>query len=269
MKRNIHILTFASENYIRAARLQKSTSLLLGFKHTLFTERNLPSEILEFARSHPRGFGFWMWKSYLIERMLHSSHIDDIYWWLDSSILPSRALKDIEFSTIYISENIFSNPLEWSKPIPNELLNNYSSFLQNGYLPDASYIGIKPSFFTLKLVSFWSRLCSNPYFVDDDLHGIQPSPRFRDHRHDQSMLGYTVYVFNITLYPSITQYGIGPLSLFHHRKSGSSLFSCLYVLLLCFIALLAPILRIRQNPITRLPKSLLYSKYILPSTYYK
>lgn len=263
MGKKIHILTFASDNYIRAARLQNLTARALGFKHTLYTKRDLPHEILEFSLSHTRGFGFWMWKSYLIERTLQSSHLDDIYWWLDASILPTKALKVVEFTNIYLSENIFSNPIEWSKPISSDLLSEYGVFLRDGFIPDASYIGIKPTSCTKNIISFWSKLCSNPSFINDDLHGMIPSPRFRDHRHDQSMLGYASYVFKLTPSPSITQFGLGPLCLLHHRKSANSLVSYLYILLLSLLALLSRFSRLRQGKMVRLPKSLLYSKPIV------
>ena len=133
---------------------------------------------------------------------------------------------------VYIMKNIYYDPRAWCKPLPPSISPCLQSFYLNGQVPDASVMGFRV---TPKIVSFakrWHDLCL-PAFIDDSLRFESvffDGGFFKDHRHDQSLLGLALYEASFSLSPSLTQYGIG--SLLHHRSALDSIRGYLRILLL-------------------------------------
>ena len=257
-----YILTFASKKFKNALTIQKIVSEYLGYAHIAFSENHLPS-FFKSSMSRLRGYGYWCWKPYLISKTLDVLPENSTFWWVDSAIIPLRKAQNLpqNFSYIYLQKNIYSEPRKWCKPITELMLfdaDMFENFLCHGQIPDASVIGFKVCPQTRKLVSDWLELCQVMSNIDDSLdQNIAVSPRFKDHRHDQSLLGFVAYKSKLDFLPSLTQYSEYNPQFYHHRLHCASLKLKIRVLIGYVYWLFISNAKINTKSV-KLPKSLLY-----------
>ena len=83
MEPDVHFCTFGSlPNYARALRTLCREAGESGYfaSVTAYTQHNLPAsrKELDFMSRNPKGYGFWIWKSILLEDMLEKIPAGDI-----------------------------------------------------------------------------------------------------------------------------------------------------------------------------------------------
>ena len=221
----IHFITFADSAYqFQASMLRISLYLSVGrnnFNFKCYTPKDLEALDYNFdplVSSHKRGYGLWSWKIPIILDYLNIIPNGDIVWYLDSTILVLPGFKNVQFSAhekLYITPNIFDEPLAWSK-YANYLPSNYIEYLKNGTVVDAAYIGIQKDSFVLNF--FHAILNSSwiaKYYLEDDAEIF--SARFISHRHDQSLISYFIWLNNISLSMPLTHYLLNNPALYHGR----------------------------------------------------
>ena len=93
MKNKIYFITFGSnDNYVEAGiRLIEQAKQLKIFDETiLITKEDLKEDNLfwkkhnNFILSNPKGFGYWIWKPYIIKKYFDKINDNDILLYLDS-----------------------------------------------------------------------------------------------------------------------------------------------------------------------------------------
>jgi len=85
-------MTFGSQKYMRCVdRISKEASDIEVFDHIHgFTEQHLKDDTEfwnlhgQFIENNSVGYGFWVWKSYLIQKMLHTMNYGDYLVYCDS-----------------------------------------------------------------------------------------------------------------------------------------------------------------------------------------
>jgi hypothetical protein len=253
-------LTFSTSQYLFSAQLQRLFVEALGGRHMLFTEKHLPREMLLYCTGNKRGFGYWRWKPYLISLVLDCIGEKDRLFWVDSGILPLKSLESLTFESMYIQNNVFSDPRAWCKPILEDKLPNATSFFLEGGVPDAAFIGFRKNRKSLAFVREWYALCCDHGLLSDDFGSDEFSshPRFVEHRHDQSLLGYVSMRNCIEYMDPITQYGQNSFYLFHHRKKIRNPVELLFILVLWGWLRIRCICGLNQSPMIRLQKRYLY-----------
>jgi len=224
------MITFATKSYLRPAILQHTYAKLLGFRHYIYTEKDLPQSINDYAIKYPRGYGYWSWKCWIILHILENMDEGERVWYLDAASIPLTDLKQVKIEDIYIQKNIFYDPTRWCKPSFENTAALGGDYLNKGLVPDASCIGIIKTYKSREVLNHWCKCCMNHNMIcDDQLISRKEcwENSFIDHRHDQAMLGYSAMCLQICLSPALTQFGEGPLSIYHHRstlKSAKSIF---------------------------------------------
>lgn len=221
----IHFITFADSAYqFQATMLRISLYLSVGrnnFNFKCYTPKEL--EALDYnhdplVSSHKRGYGLWSWKIPIILDYLNTMPDGDIVWYLDSTILVLPGIKDVKFldhQKLYLTPNIFDEPLAWSK-YANYLPSNYIEYLKNGSIVDAAYIGIlKDSFALTFFNSILNSSWTAKYYLEDDAEIF--SARFISHRHDQSLVSYFIWLNNISLSMPLTHHLLESPALYHGR----------------------------------------------------
>ena len=221
----IHFITFADSAYqFQATMLRISLYLTVGrnnFNFKCYTPKEL--EALGYnhdplVSSHKRGYGLWSWKIPIILDYLNTIPDGDIVWYLDSTMLVLPGLKDVKFldhQKLYVTPNIFDEPLAWSK-YANYLPSNYIEYLKNGSIVDAAYIGIRKDSFALTFFnSILNTSWTAKYYLEDDAEIF--SARFISHRHDQSLISYFIWLNNISLSMPLTHYLLKKPALYHGR----------------------------------------------------
>jgi hypothetical protein len=212
-------VTFATCEYFNAAWIQAVFVRLFGGKHIIFTPHHLPLSMQKYCEANKRGYGYWVWKPYLISMVFQKIKNNDRLFWLDAAILPLQSLKSLVFEDAFVQSNIFSDPRSWCKSSICLRLEHADSFFRNGFVPDASLIGFSKTIKAQDIVDKWLGCCQDHSLISDDKHGELPAYplHFQDHRHDQALLGYVAMCLNVPLSKSVSQFGLGPLMVYHHR----------------------------------------------------
>jgi hypothetical protein len=237
--------------------LQQCFAKMCGMDHIIFTPDHLPRRLRSYAAQNPRGYGYWVWKPYLIRYMISLLDPTDRLFWMDAAMLPFASLKKLQFSGVYIQKNIFHDPREWCNARPFESLPAGRQFFRDGAVPDASLIAFEVEASACRLADRWYELCLRHHLLADADSGDQLS-RFTDHRHDQSVLGYAAFEMGIGFSECITQYGLGGFHVLHHRLRLGSIVSFFRLLSSGGPLLLRHLMRAGSPKTVRLSKKYLY-----------
>jgi hypothetical protein len=211
------LISFADEKY-------QSQQQLLTFSSKPYFDEIInvgPEDIeQEFIESNQetfnfnRGYGYWIWKSYFIKRVLEYAQEGDILFYIDSG---NEIINDLQplFSLlqnqdIILFKNRDSNPLGnvwensmWTKADCFNLMGCNEKKYKKGYQVDASYILLKKTLFSNQFINEYLKYSCNKNIITDipNITGNNESD-FKDHRHDQSILSLLAIKHNVQLYES-------------------------------------------------------------------
>jgi hypothetical protein len=203
-------------------------------KITLFNENDIEPEFyqkntLQFKSS--RGFGYWVWKSYFINKLLKNADAEDIFFYIDASNeiikdlspLYEMCLKDEKGIILFDNRdgeptgNVWKNNL-WTKSDCFNLMGLKEDKYIFGNQVNASYILHRKTEFSENFFNIYKDFCENNYIISDDPNIMDNFNKdFRDHRHDQSILSLLSIQHNITIIRDPSQFG-GPNAFFSHNR---------------------------------------------------
>jgi len=208
------LLTFGTtgEYEKRAERLINLMKELDIFdKIILLTEQDLKNDPIfwnqhkTFIENNKRGYGYWVWKSYIIKKQLEILNDNDTLLYLDSSII-FRASKDkfIDLFNIVKRDYIIGSYCRvkcleyvWNKMDLIENLDmNHDAYL-NTRQRQAGSIMILNNKKTRELIDNWYTLSCQYHFIDDTTSIIKNISGFKEHRHDQSIYSLLTKKYNI------------------------------------------------------------------------
>jgi len=168
-----------------------------------------------FIKNNKRGFGYWIWKPYLILKTINQMKDGDILLYLDCGCELDFSEKKylIEYIEIVKQDKLmacYTTHIEklWNK---QDLINNLD-MNQEHYLitpqREAGAILLLVCDETRKLVEEWYATACN-YSMIDDTPSIQPNYiEFKEHRHDQSIFSLLTKKYNLCSDISINTYCI-------------------------------------------------------------
>ena len=207
----IHI-TFASDNMTISAANCHKTAIRYGAKggkifgpediDACFFERNMV--VLESTR----GAGYWLWKPYIINKMLDILPENEILIYTDAGLSVEQPLELlVKEMSGYIM--VFGNRWrhgDWCKmDVLKEM--DCEKYAEREQL-QASCIILRVSDFAKDFVSLWLDFCQKPGYIDDSPSKI-PNPKgWREHRHDQAILTNLVFLWNISVHWWPAQYNL-------------------------------------------------------------
>jgi len=208
----------------------------------LFKESDIDSDFYTKHQQHfrdKRGFGYWVWKSYFINKLLDKATDDDIFMFVDAGNLVTRDIK-ILFELCQQDEKgiiLFDNRdgtedgsvwknAQWTKSDCFNMLDLKTPEYINGDQVNASYIVFRKTEFSVKFFKQCAELCSNYNLISDAPNITENfNTAFRDHRHDQSILSLLSIRYKITIHRDPSEWGNKALykspygQLFqHHRR---------------------------------------------------
>jgi hypothetical protein len=202
----IHIISYGSNRYF--VRLSKNIISQISSKYnnvnfTLYTNADLPEKIVEYSKSEKRGYGYWIWKSYIISKKLNELNDGDILLYVDgrSSFKGNRIswldkfIDNFEYDIALWSMNNTSNK-EYTKI---ETMQYFDLETNQEYLKKKQYaagiILIRNCLVIRSLFNdFYDLSWSNKHLVNDD-NNISIHPEFITHRHDQSILNLLLFIY--------------------------------------------------------------------------
>jgi len=188
-----------------------------------------------------RGFGYWIWKSYFINKLLKTANDDDVFFYVDAGNYVSgdgiQAIYDIcakDEKGVLLFDNRDGSPnntnwknAQWTKSDCFNLMGLNTPEYVHGNQVNACYVMFRKTDFSVKFFNIFGSVCAN-YNIISDAPNITDNfnAEFRDHRHDQSILSLLAIYYKITVARDPSQWGNPYISstdtykqvFQHHRK---------------------------------------------------
>lgn len=216
----VHLLTFGGggPRYRRAGQRLVNQALASGLfdAASAVTDLDLKNDVSftsrhgEFVENHRRGYGYWLWKPYIISRTMSRLSDGDILFYCDAGCEFNRFGKDVfleylrmirENELLFFEINHLNET--WSK---GDLLIKYPNMIGRKMVM-GGVIGILVGDLGKNIVSDWYNLCSseNYHLIDDGASVAKNAPSFVENRHDQSCLNAILSKYSETFKFSIAE----------------------------------------------------------------
>ena len=211
MDKNI-VITFGShKHYIEAgSRLMHQCwhSKLFG-RHLLYTPVHLQGPFWKqhspFILSNPRGYGYWIWKPYLIQKTMNSMKDGDVLLYLDCGCeLDVNKHSKIQSALKLVERELLMGTIcspqhddeSWTKYDVIECIKAPIDTLKTPQRQAGALIFLVcPK--TRRLVNEWYELCCDYHNIDDSPSVLANAPNFVEHRHDQSVFSLLTKKHNL------------------------------------------------------------------------
>ena len=156
----------------------------------------------DFVRAHPRGGGYWLWKPFLVQRLLATLADGDVLVYADAGCALDAAKLPRFAEYVAATAAHPSGVLAFEMPHPQRVWTKAAAAaavaargpvdLDAGQVAATSFM-LRASPETRRLVADWYALCADYRLLDDspsrtaDGVALPEDPAFREHRHDQAL----------------------------------------------------------------------------------
>ena len=217
------LINFANKNF----RQQQYLSALLGKIHGKFDNvicyapKHLDSHFVQKnidIFSLKRGFGYWLWKPYLILKTLNAVRYGDWVVYSDSGSFFINSVKNILNEIECFNQDVvgFELPLierQWTKRELFISMECDDSFFKDSNQIHASIQFVKKSKFSLEFYKEYLNIAQSVINLTDECdYSVDQDPFFIEHRHDQSIYSLLYKKNNLITFKDPTQYGDDPFS---------------------------------------------------------
>jgi len=227
------LISFGSSGY--SGTLNKLKESANGFfdEVILYDEEKI-SDFIQTHQEHfkyTRGFGYWVWKPYIILKTLEKCDEGDIVFYSDSTVLFTDSPTEL-FDILKIEDICL-----FSTTYKNRTYTKYDTFTLMGLTDDkyidgehanAAFILIKKSDKSVSFIREFLSNCENINMISDENKSGVSIEGFSQHRHDQSILSLMAIKYGIKLHRDPSQWGASQTNLFsnsnyktiikHHRN---------------------------------------------------
>lgn len=220
-KMKIHFLTFVSSNFTTTLSRIKTEAEDSGFFDTItcLSELDLP---MQYRNEHQvnkesRGFGYWIWKSYITKELLSKINDGDILVYADGGCsinvegrkrfydyiekLIHSKTSTLSFQLTYPEKHYTKGDLFKHLHVQkNEEVKNSGQFMATTFF-------IRKDRNSEKLIQQWYSICHNHQNLIDDSASCYPNDsEFIAHRHDQSILSILIKLYGSTVLENETDF---------------------------------------------------------------
>jgi hypothetical protein len=152
-----------------------------------------------FIESHKRGYGYWIWKPYLMKKVFEQMNENDILVYLDSGCeinsggndkLNEYVKRCNQCDILYTSTRC--DEKTWTKMDLFRELNMNNDEIKNSIQRRAGVTITKKTSLTTDLLNDWYSIACNYHLIDDSPSMHPNDPSFREHRHDQSIFSLLI-----------------------------------------------------------------------------
>lgn len=179
----IHFMTFGSPNLNTTLNRIVDEAYNSKFFDEIhkFTINDLPKDVLDYCENNKKGYGFYIWKPFLVDEMINKIPEDDIIVWVDcgSSIYPSgkerfdeyiKLVKESEHANLGFEGWSEHYELTYSKRQMFDVLdvNEFLELKGGGLGLMAGVFIVRNTEYTRKIVKLWKDTCFNHKYLMDD-----------------------------------------------------------------------------------------------------
>ena len=196
------------ENYHDAAnRVTNEVKELNVFNdYIIYTDKYLKTDTpfwnkhSSFIENNKRGYGYWLWKPYIIMKTLNTMNNGEVLLYLDGGCevfkgdMNSLIEKCIKNDIVYTLTGTLEKEYTKTDLLIEMGLNNDK--IKDGPQYQASAIFLKKNEKIMKFVKEWYLLCCNYHLIDDSDSIKENDSIFIEHRHDQSVFSLLVKKYN-------------------------------------------------------------------------
>ncbi len=218
----IVFLVFACSNYrnlINSAmslinqikQLEIFNEILFYTAQDLMNDKEFWDKHGNFIMNNKRGFGYWIWKPYLIMKTMEKLNEGDILLYLDSEC--KIVLEEKQYLLKYLDIVKKNKILYFYSPnnivgLPEITLNkmdliyklnmqdNYNALYSHQFGGGIQLIYVCKEIYNLQK-SIYNYICEDYHYVDDTQSIIPNHPNFYEHRHDQSLFSLLIKKNNL------------------------------------------------------------------------
>jgi len=188
-----HFITFADESCKSFAENIKVTADSIGGFDTskIYTPDDLSIDFKiknENILKHQKGFGYYVWKPYVVLKHLHTINDNDILCYCDSKYLFTNNIRNISFDEIFLTHNKPNEGTYYEKQFTKGAIFDFTDSydLKDTLQVWAGFILIKKTKNTIDFISKWLELSENENLITDSQSFNLPE--FIENRWDQSLL---------------------------------------------------------------------------------
>jgi hypothetical protein len=157
-----------------------------------------------FIMDNPRGFGYWLWKPYIILKELEQMSYGDVLVYCDCGNEINYHARD-EFKRLIdiigkkqLIETSGGQPVrKWTKRDLLVQLNMDNDNILDQTQHQAGLTMYVKNDTILNFVTEWYNLCENYHNIDDSPSDIPNHPEFIENRHDQSVFNILTLKYNL------------------------------------------------------------------------
>ena len=201
----LKIISFGNNDaYINLAEktVQSVKNLYSQSETKVFKPKDLPYEINNYAETYRRGYGYWIWKPYIIKEALCQIDDNDILLYLDGRSGLRKTGKPIRWLDNFILENKFDiaiwqmihKEMSWTNGdiISAFNLNLNSELLKTGQFA-ATFHAWRKNVRSINFLNEWLQfLLDNSEICRDEVSKNLNHKKFLGNRHDQSVFSLLI-----------------------------------------------------------------------------
>lgn len=207
---NFTFLTFGNPLYYTSLERLKKEVQAFPFTKCIFYKDTDLMEINEFWDKHSkfitenkRGYGYWIWKSFITLYTLKHMNENDILFYMDAgcTLLESGMNKFLEYINIVknspfgiLSFRMSYKQKSWTKMDIFKHLEADDNQKEYGQLVGGIFF-LKKNEKILKMVEEWYETCCNYHLLNDEPSIIPNDASFSENRHDQSIWSIIRYKY--------------------------------------------------------------------------
>ena len=180
-----------------------------------------------FIEKNKRGYGYWIWKPYLIEKTMKTMTDGDLLLFLDAGCeIDARKRPEMEKAFEIAKRDLILGTLtyregDWNKAdVVHKLGMHETSHMNTPQRQTGANLFLVDRL-TRSLVSKWYELACDYHMIDDSPSVIPNLPEFREHRHDQSLFSlltkknnlYSPHNLHMAIYTSRNRTGVSILKI--------------------------------------------------------
>jgi hypothetical protein len=157
-----------------------------------------------FMMNNPRGFGYWLWKPYIILKELERMSYGDVLVYCDSGNEVNyhareefrRLLDSISYKQLIACGSVHDTRMWVKRDLLNLLGMDNDNILYSKQHQSGASMYVKNDN-VVNFVREWYTLCENYHNIDDSPSNIPNYSEFIEHRHDQSVFSLLTSRYNL------------------------------------------------------------------------
>jgi hypothetical protein len=181
-------------------------------ENNLFKDTNFWNNHKDFILKNEKGYGYWIWKSYIVKKQLELMDENDILLYCDAGCEINLNGKNrlLEYFKMIIDDDYgilsFQLNLKEKEFTKMDVINyfNASDIQDTGMLIATTFI-IRKCSHSIDLINKWYESCCN-YNLLNDNSVIENDSSFKAHRHDQSIFSIIRKKYGTTILPDETYF---------------------------------------------------------------